>query len=61
MTRTINYDYNRLLTDLDFKVKLIEAKLKRQNAREKTIDRIKRLLFNNASSKCYGLYALYFY
>ena len=41
MRRTINYDYNRLLTDLDFKLKLIEAKLKRQNAPEKIIDRIK--------------------
>ena len=59
MRRTINYDYNRLLTDLDFKVKLIEAKLKRQNAPEKIIDRIKKLLFNNASSECYGLYDLY--
>ena len=66
MIRTINYDCNRLLTDLDFKeksivkrVKLIETKLRRQNLSERIIDRIKRLLFNNVSSECYGLFDLY--
>ena len=66
MIRTINYDCNRLLTDLDFKeksivkrVKLIETKLRRQNLSERITDRIKRLLFNNVSSECYGLYDLY--
>ena len=56
---TINYDFNRLLSDLDFKeklkvkrVKLIETKLKRQNVSERIIDTIKRLLFNNVSSEC---------
>ena len=63
---TINYDCNKLLTDLYFKeksivkaIKLTEAKLKRQNISERIIDRIKRLLFNNVSSECYGLYDLY--
>ena len=66
MIGTINYDCNRLLTDLDLKeksiverVKLIETKLKRQNVSERIIDTIKRLLFNNVSSKCYGLYDPY--
>ena len=60
------YDYNRLLTDLDFKeksivkgVKLIETKLKRQNVSERIIDTIKILLFNSVSSECYGFYDLY--
>ena len=51
---TINYDYNRLLTDLDFKeksiaedVKLIEIKLERQNVSKRLIDLIKKLLFTN--------------
>ena len=60
---TINYDCNRLLTDLDFKeksivkgVKLIEIKLKRQNVSERIIDVIIRLLFNSVPSECYVLY-----
>ena len=66
MIRTINCDCNRLLTDLDFeeksivkRVKSIETKLRRQNLSERITDRIKRLLFNNVSSECYGLYDLY--
>ena len=66
MIRTINYDCNRLLTDLDFKeksiverVKLIETKLKGQNVSERIIDTIKILLFNIVLSECYGLYDLY--
>ena len=62
---TMNYDCNRLLTNLDFKekstvteVKLIEVKLERQNVSERLIDKIKILLFNSASSECYGLYDL---
>ena len=53
--RTINYDCNRLVTDLKFKgksivkgVKLIKIKLKRQNVSEIIIDVIKRLLFSSA-------------
>ena len=63
---TINYDCNRLLSDLDFKEKLlvkkvksIEINLERQNVSERLIDVIKRLLFNSVSSECYGLYDLY--
>ena len=63
---TINYDCNRLLTDLDlvkFRIvkgaKLREAKLKRQNVPERIIDTIKRLLFNKVSNECYGLCDLY--
>ena len=60
---TMNYDCKRLLTDLDFKeksiAKLIEIKLKRQNASERIIDVIKRLLFNSVLSECYDLYNLY--
>ena len=44
----INYDCNRLLTDVDFKekqiikgVKLIETKLKRQNISQRITDTIK--------------------
>ena len=66
MIVTTNYDYNRLLTDLNFKEKsivkggkLIETKLKRQNVSERIIDTIKRLLLNSVSSECYGLYDLY--
>ena len=66
MIRTINYDCNGLLTDLDFKeksiverVKLIETKLKRQNVSERIIDTIKILLFNIVLSECFGLYDLY--
>ena len=62
---TMNYDCNRLLTNLDFKekstvteVKLIEVKLERQNVSERLIDKIKILLFNSVSSECYGLYDL---
>ena len=62
----INYDCNRVLIDLDFKgksivdiIKLIETKLKRQNVSERIIDTIKRLIFNNVSCECYGLYDLY--
>ena len=47
MIGTINYDCNTLLTDLDYKeksivkgIKLIETKLKRQNASERIISRI---------------------
>ena len=64
---TINYDCNRLLTNLNFKeklivkkVRLIETKLKRQNVSERIIDTIKRLLFNKVSNECFGLYDLYF-
>ena len=60
------YDFNRLLSDLDFKekllvkeVKLIEIKLERQNVSERLTDVIKRLLFNSISSECYGLYDLH--
>ena len=66
MIRTISYDCNRPLTDSDFKeksivkgVKLTETRSKRQNISETIIDTIKRLIFNNVSSKCYGLYDLY--
>ena len=48
MIGTVNYDCNRLLTDVDFKekqiikgVKLIETKLKRQNISERITDTIK--------------------
>ena len=58
MIVTTNYDYNRLLTDLNFKEKsivkggkLIEIKLKRQNVSERIIDTIKRLLLNSVSSE----------
>ena len=58
MIVTTNYDYNRLLTDLNFKEKsivkggkLIETKLKRQNVSERIIDTIKRLLLNSVSSE----------
>ena len=51
----INYDCNRLVTDLEFKeksivkgVKLKKTKLKRQNVSEIIIDVIKRLLFSSA-------------
>ena len=63
MTGTINYDCNRLLTELDFKektiverVKLKESKLKRQNVSDRIIDTNKILLFNSLSSECYDLY-----
>ena len=63
---TINYDCNRLLTDLYFKeksiakeVKLIGTKLERQNVSARLIDVIKRLLFNSVSSECYVFYDLY--
>ena len=66
MIGTINYDCNRLLTDLNFKeksivkgVRLIGTKLKRQNVLKRIIDTIKRLLFNSVSCECYGLYDLY--
>ena len=57
---TINYDCNRLLSDLGFKekllvkeVKLIKIKLERQNVSERLIHIVKRLLFNSVSSECY--------
>ena len=63
---TINYDCNRLLSDLDIKEKLlvkevksIELNLERQNVSERLTDIIKRLVFNSVSSECYGLYDLY--
>ena len=63
---TINYDCNRLLSDLDIKEKLlvkevksIEINLERQNVSERLTDIIKRLVFNSVSSECYGLYDLY--
>ena len=63
---TIHYDCNSLLSDLDFKakllvkvVKLIEIKLKRQNVSESLIDVTERLLFNRVSSECYGIYDPY--
>ena len=66
MIETINYDCNRLLTDLNFKensilkgVKLRETKVKIQNVSEIIIDTIKRLFFNNVSRACYSLYDLY--
>ena len=71
MIGTINYDCNRLLTDLDFKeksiakgVRLIGTKLKRQNVLERIIDTIKRLyhgntMVNSVSCECYSLYDLY--
>ena len=58
------YDYNRLLTDLDFKEKSIVkgvklTRPKRPNVSERIIDTIKILLFNSVSSECYGFYDLY--
>ena len=62
---TMNYDCNRLLTDLDFKeksivkgAKLIETKLKRQNVSETIIDTIKNcfLIIYQANTMVFMIY-----
>ena len=63
---TINYHCNRLLTDLDFKEKIIIREVKKLQTRlnkirvpERIVDTIKRLIFMSVSYECYGLYKPY--